>query len=116
MNQEQKPTIDFLDFWIPIVNTGNTSVTNISMGFIQSEHEITKQDLARLDMTSIPDLPADDYYYHSFSISYKQFTHLNTAPIFVGIYMCYDVDNNIYKNRQYYEIVYKINNNKISLL
>ena len=112
----QKPEISLLDFWIPIVNTGDRSITNVSMGFIQTEHEITKQDLTKINMIPLPDLLAGDYYYHPFSVYWKQITQLNISPIFVGIYICYDAGDNIYKNEQYAKVIYKIDNNKISLL
>jgi len=116
MNIEQKPEIVLIDFWVPIVNMGHTPMTDVSMGVVQTEHEITKQDLIRINKTPLTDLPVDDHYYHSFSIPWKHITQLNTTPVFVGISIKYNAADNICENKQCSEVIYKIDDKTISLL
>jgi len=111
-----KPEISHVDLWVPVENIGNTDITNVSMKFIQSEHEITKQDILKVNAVPLPDLSADNYYYHSFTVPVKQFTQLDDTPIFVGVSICYDTGNSVNRDIQYSKVIYKITNSSITLV
>lgn len=112
-NFDEKPQTSQLNFWIPLLNTDKSILTNISLGITQSTKEIKKQDLLKVNH-DLPDLLPNDYCYYPFSISFEEFTTLETIPIFVGITISYKINN--WQELQSFDAVYKIDKGTISLI
>lgn len=91
--EEQRSKVDSVEFWITVKNIGGNAAKNIialftKKGEMFSRHDLKEKTVQTEDL--FPDLPAGEFYFYDFKISWEQFVGLRSNNLFVGLLVSYD--------------------------
>ena len=90
---EQRSKVDSIEFWVTVKNIGGNAAKNITASFTQKDEVFSRYELKEKTLQTenlFPDLPAGEFYFYDFKISWDQFASLRRNNLFVGLLVSYD--------------------------